>query len=321
MATGTTTNLEESRTTIMTDALLLLGVIDSSETIQAADSQLCARFLNRLLKQWQAKGIHVWTNSYATLFLDPSVSAYTLGNETLGAAHWAETTVDTDLTADAAAAATTLTVTSTTGMTVGDHIGIVDDDNDIHWTTIATIPTSTTLTITSGLTAASADGNYVFTYTTRPVSGAPLRILEANRMENIGEQESQVMLPLLSFSDYFMLSNKKSEGTPVNAQYEKETTQGVFTLWPTPDNANTRIRMRYTRPIFNFDSNTDVGDISPEWEQALVYNLAVVLAPAYGALSLLPALKPMADEMLSDANDYDQEPLSLYVCGPTKERW
>lgn len=321
MTTGITTNLDESRLTIIGDALLLLGVIAPGEAVSSADEQLSARFLNRLIKQWQGMGIHVWSNADATVFLQYGSPEYTLGNETQGGAHWAESPISTALSSDAAVAATTINVDSTVGMLAGDHIGIVDNTNAIQWTTITTVTNATTLLLGAAIITASDTDNYVFSYTSRPSSGAPLRILDANRIIDINEQSSTTMIPILAFNDFFGLTNRQALGTPINICYQKNIDTGTLQVWNNPNDASLRVELHYTRPLYNFDSNTNTADISPEWLQAIIYNLAVVLAPAYGAISLLQALKPMADEMLHMADDYDQENISLYVCGPTEYRW
>ena len=72
--------------------------------------------------------------------------------------------IDTTLTANAIAGATSLTVASTTNMVVNDVIGIqMNDGTGWHWTTIATIPNGTSLTITAGLGFAANSGNVVVT--------------------------------------------------------------------------------------------------------------------------------------------------------------
>lgn len=319
MTTGTTTNYEDNRTTIITDAMFLLGVQEAGETIADADMQLAVRWLNRMVKKWQATGIHVWANSYATLFLESGANEYTLGNETQGGAHWATAPIEQALTADAAAAATTLQLDST-DLTVGDHIGIVNDDNGIQWTTVATKPNATSVTISAALTDASAEGNYVYSYTSRPSSGAPLRILQANRKTGLDAQTSTIIMPGLAFLDFFQLTNKLGAGTPVNWSYQKDVNIGNLKLWPNPDDCTVRMVLQYTRPLYNFDNPGDTQDIAQEWLTAIIYNLAVLLAPSYGKSSLLPTLAAQAQAYLDEANTYDQEAVSIYL-SPTQYRY
>jgi len=320
MTVGTTTNLDETRLTIISDAMMLLGVNAAGEAIADADMQLGVRWLNRLIKQWQGLGIHVWTNSYATLYFELGVQTYYLGNETQGGVHWAEEPVEQSLTADAAAAATTLNIDSSLLLTVGDHIGIIDNDGDIQWTTVATKPSSTSVTISTPLLVASDSGNYVYSYTERPASGSPLRILQANLKSGLGEQVSSIIMPALSFSDFFQLTSKLSPGTPINWSYQRNINSGDLMVWPTPNVLTNRMVLHYTRPMFDFDTAVTTQDLGQEWITAIIYNLAVLLAPSYGKSNLLQTLTPLASEFLGLADSYDQEDVSLYL-SPTKYRY
>lgn len=321
MATGTTTLLNESRSTIISDAMMILGENEVGETISDADMQFGVRFLNRMIKQWQAQGIHIWTNSYATLYLEVNQPYYVLGNEAQAGAHWAEASYETITVADAIETDTFIIIADTTLLTIGDHIGICDNANNLQWTTVSGLPSSTRVNLTAPLAGDVDQGNYVFSYTTRPASGAPLRILDANMKNGIGSSSNTVLMPGLAFNDYFSLPNKEFKGIPVNWTYQKDINTGSVRVWPNVGDATRRLVLNYTRQIFNFDQLTDTQDVADEWLQAIVYNLAVVLAPAYGANSLLQTLKPMADEMLAMVNEYDQEDISMYVCGPSRNRY
>ena len=61
--------------------------------------------------------------------------------------------VDTAMRVQAAATDTTIEVDSTTGMLASDVIGIILDNGENHWTTIASVVDADTLTITAGIPA------------------------------------------------------------------------------------------------------------------------------------------------------------------------
>lgn len=69
----------------------------------------------------------------------------------------------TALTAAATAASTTLTVESSVRFEPDDHIGVVADHDTIA-RTVNTVPTSTTITITSRLGATAAIGSVIINY-------------------------------------------------------------------------------------------------------------------------------------------------------------
>ena len=72
--------------------------------------------------------------------------------------------VDTTLSADAVTTAANLTIASSADMAVGDYIGCDQDNGVVHWTTIATIPDATHVTLTNGLTNDMASGRKIYTH-------------------------------------------------------------------------------------------------------------------------------------------------------------
>jgi hypothetical protein len=68
--------------------------------------------------------------------------------------------VATTLSAGAVKGATTVTVTSATGLAIGDHFTIVRNDDAIHVTTIANLA-GTTVTLATALTDDADSGNVV----------------------------------------------------------------------------------------------------------------------------------------------------------------
>ena len=90
----------------------------------------------------------------------------------------------TTLSADSAASDTTLTVTSITGFSNADQIGIELDDGSVDWTTINGAPSGTTITITTGVTTAASSGNRVYGYTASSQRvEKPLRVLQADVLD------------------------------------------------------------------------------------------------------------------------------------------
>ncbi len=104
-----------------------------------------------MVKEWVARGIDIWLRADVTLFLQPDTQSYLLGS-TNAALSFVETT----LRSAAGASAVVIPVTSSTGMTAADKIGVKLNDNTIHWTTIVSVDTATQVTITTGLASAAA---------------------------------------------------------------------------------------------------------------------------------------------------------------------
>lgn len=317
MAVGITTDLNESRYTIISDSLMLLGVNEAGENIADADMQLGVRWLNRLVKQWESKGVFLNTNTYATLFLEPGLNEYIIGNEANSQAYWAETPATMALTTNAVVATTTLVVDSTLLLQVGYYLGVVNNDNILQWTEITSITDLTTLHVLDPLLIAANSGNLVYAFSSAPTFGAPLKVLDANIVSGSGTTTSEILMPILAFEDYFQLTNKLSPGNPVNLSYNKKIDTGVIRVWPTPNSAAQRIRLHIQRPIFNFDMTTDTQDLPAQYLSALVYGLSVLLAPSYGKSSLLQTLAPVYQTLLDEVTSFDQEDISCYLTPST----
>lgn len=111
----------------------------------------------------------------------------------------------------------------------------------------------------------------------------PLHIYEA--VLQIGTTgTSQIDVTMMSRSDFNLLPTT-SGGNPVNATYQPFVNRGVFSVWPTPNSsivAGTVIKITYQAPFEYFIAGTDTPDFPQEWHNALIYHLAVSLAPENG---------------------------------------
>lgn len=69
MTTSGSSDYTETRDQIISDSLQLLGVVGAGETPSSADITFAANILNKMIKGWQAQGIHLWkeTNQIVTI--------------------------------------------------------------------------------------------------------------------------------------------------------------------------------------------------------------------------------------------------------------
>ena len=130
-------NFTQTRNDIINGALRLCRVLSEGQTATAQQVSDAAISLNRMVKAWQADGLQLWAKQEATLFLTANTAQYLLG--TTGA-NFTTSYTDTTLSANAAAGAGTVTVTSATGISSGQFIGVWTDSNTIHWTTVSGAP-------------------------------------------------------------------------------------------------------------------------------------------------------------------------------------
>ena len=311
MATSGSQNFEQTRNQIILDAYQLIGLYGIGRTVSAEDNSFASNMLNKMVKAWTAKGLHLWEKQEGVLFITPNVAEYTLGNAS-GDAH-ATTVADlvlTQLNGAHAASATSITVDDTTGMTASDNIGIVTTDKTIHWTTIVSVDTSTTLTITAGLDTAASDDGIVYTYTNKIYK--PLRVLDARRRTGIdsGSTSTEFDLPLteISYEEYFELPNKTINSIPNQFHYNPRLTSGKLYLFPRPSDGAERIQFSYERMIEDLDNSSDNFDFPQEWQEVLTYQLAVRLGPAFGkGTKVINEILPVASLMLEDLLNWDAE--------------
>lgn len=310
MATSGSVDFNQTRNEIIQDALELIGAYGGEgDTISSADYNNAARQLNRMIKHWQAKGAHIWTTEEAVLFVADNTGTYTLSGDSSSAraCNWDDAVI-TELSTAGSASDTSLTVDSTTGMAANDIIGIVLDDDSVDWTTISSVDSSTTLTIASGLSSAAAINNNIYTFTTR--INKPLRIHSLRRRSGVTNGNTsayEVPLQELSHSDFFELPNQDFNGLSSSWYYNPDLTDGKLYLWPRPNDPEVYFRFTYTRQLEDFDAAGNNPDFPSEWLDALVYQLAVRLAPRYGKEDKLPAIQPIAQSLLRDALKWDSE--------------
>jgi len=311
MATSSSTNYNQTRNEIISDALALLGVIGiangTMETPTAGDITFCSGILNKMVKAWQAQGIHLWKEREGTVFLREDVNTYTLSSSSTDKA--GIDAVETTLSAAATSGASTITVTSSTGMSVSDNIGIELDDGTRQWTTISSIST-TTITLATTLTDDAASGNTVFTYTT--AVGRPLNITGA-RFRNADGTDRPVTL--MGRTEFMQIPNKTTTGKTNSIFYSPQLSNGKLYVWPTPDDVADRLKISYIASIEDFDSSTDDPDFPAEWLEALTYNLAVRIAPSYGKrLSKNdPEIIAVAADALLRMQLWDSEQASIQI--------
>lgn len=116
--------------------------------------------------------------------------------------------------------------------------------------------------------------------------------------------------------DDFNILSTQSIGTPVNYTYQPFINYGVLKVWPTPDTSvisNYTCVITYQKPFQGFTSGTETPDFPQEWQNALIYALAVSLAPEY-QIPLLDrqVLQKEADGHLATALSAGVEEASFY---------
>lgn len=303
MATSGSKNFTVNRTDLIESALRKLGAYDAGDTPSSEELADANMALNLMVKAWSAKGLNVPWRETLTLFLQPDTRSYRIGPT---GDECTESFVETTLSAAAISGATTITLTSTTGITAADRIGIKLDSGAIHWTTVVVAATTT---ITTGLASAAASGNRVYAYTTK--CNRPVSLLYAHTRDSGGIDNE---VELIGEVAYRMLSNKGSGGRPNQAYYQTTIDNGTLFVWPANAGGVDKMVLISQALVDDFDAASDNPDFPIEWARAIIFGLADDLGPEYGILpKFQDRLERKAMRLLEDLLDHDVENASVIV--------
>lgn len=306
MASSGSYDFSVSRDDIIGQAYREIGVLEETETPSAEQTTDAALKLNLLAKTW-AKRYDLHLLQDVVLFLVDGQQSYLLGNASTDA-NWC--TIDdynkTTTSAAASSGASTVDLTSATGFTTGDRIGVVQDDGTILWTT-GTLSGST-VTLGTALTDDVASGNVVFSYTSRVVR--PLEVVK-DSIYRRDIDNNDIPVELVAKTEYDLQTSKTQEGKIIKVAYQPLLTSGRLWTWPCADLVTDTLRFTIERPVQDFDATTDTPDFPVEASLALIKHLAVLLAPSNGAAAELSWLKPLADQALQDWLDGAVEQASV----------
>ena len=272
-----------TRDNIIDDAHLYIGAIGEGESASASQVTEAARLLNMIVKLRAADGMPAWALRRGFLLPVTDVSSVNTVSHVVTAYD------TTTLSAASAANDTTLTVTSITGFSNADQIGIELDNGNMDWTTVSGAPSGTTITIATGVTTAAASGNRIYGYTasTERVQ-KPLRIINANIL-NVGVGSSWP-IDVVSHQEYFALSNRTSDGgQPNQLFYTLEPssltaleTNGKIFIFPRFYGGDYIVEFSYHRPFADFDAAGDNPDFPQAFHLPLMLELASLIAPKFG---------------------------------------
>lgn len=303
MTTSGSTNFSLTGDNIITAALRVLRVIDPGETAPAGDITTGRQALNLLLKRWAGlKDLNLWLTQEVCLFLEKDGQTYSLGPT----GDYCGVLTDcnkTQLSAAAAALATALTVDANTNLAASDYVGVELDDGTLHWDVQdGAIAGTTDVTLTTGLASAAAADNWLFHFTTKITR--PVEILEARIRDT--DDNDEPLTVCKDRDDFFRISDKTSSGDATHIWYDPVPTNGLLYVWPVADDVSKRLIMTTRRTIEDFDAEANDFDGPVEVIDALKWNLAITLAPEYGA-TVSEIVIGMARETFADVESKYRE--------------
>lgn len=292
---------------IITTALEDIGALSFGDSIPGEQVPVALRKLNLIVKQWSGKvdfapGLKMWTRKRIYVFLQKAQKEYSLGPSGDNATTSYATTT---LSASVANGASSVTLTSATGISTGDNIGIELDSGSIHWTT-ATMSGSTA-TLGAVLTGAAASGNRVFAYTTKAMR--PLDI-ETGLIRDVDGLDTPVDVAL-TLEDYQSIGEKGADGTPDGLYFEAQRTNATVFLNREPDDVTKVLVLSVLVPVQDLTETADDVDFPQEWFRALAAQLALDLCLPFGR-SVPPELKLIRDEAVQMAQSAYPATTTLY---------
>lgn len=144
-------------------------------------------------------------------------------------------------------------------------------------------------------------------------SPKPLKIFQAHFTDATTSERRDIML----VPDYdFTLYPPLATGSVVSCTYQPKVGNGTLKVWPTPDSGmavGSTLSLIYQAEFEVFTAGSETPDFPQEWYSALVYGLAVSLAPEYGISPQdISAVEKQAEKLLNTTLSMGMEDGSVY---------
>jgi len=198
MTTSGVTTLSLTALEIYSEVLEVLQVIGDGETITTAMKAKITPSMNMMLKKWEDQGLHLWTMTEGSLFLQVGQAEYDFrDSDTMTANEF----FPTALSQDELIGASTVTLDSVTNVADTDNIGIIDATNTLFWTTVNGAPAGNVVTLTDVLPTAVTSGSVVYTY--KAVTLKPIRRILPGGVRRRESDDYEIPINFESRRDYF----------------------------------------------------------------------------------------------------------------------
>ncbi len=311
MTTSGTDTWTQNRNQLIYRAGRQVGAWGSAEVPSQVEVEEWATALNAIVKEWQARGIHLWSEVEGILFPVPGQILYSIGTGTADRISNAAYTTQTGLSADAATGATSISVSSITGFANGNSVGVYLDSGSYFWATVSGVPSGTTVVLASGLPGPASTANPVFCYSA--ALGRPLRVLAVRRYQSSNQLDTPINL--IARLDYRDLPNKTNEAMINQVFYDPQLVKGKMWVWQAPVDASFLVKFTGMRQLEDFNNQVNTPDFPQEWMNTLTWNLAKEMGPEYGCPEpRYSRIVTRATETLDTTSGWDREPESIF-CG------
>lgn len=143
-----------------------------------------------------------------------------------------------------------------------------------------------------------------FTTTTEVL--IPVSRLTPNGVRRRESTDYEIPIIFESRVSYTDLPNKNQLGQPIQAYYQRSIPFGKMSLWTTPDSAVPVINFTYERQLQQVTTPEETLDVSEEYIEAIVMNLAKRLIPKSGATqTMIQLIRDDAERSYDEALAYD----------------
>lgn len=254
--------------------------------------------LNNLLAAWQAKQIHIWSETEAIIPLNPGQSKYVFGSDHIFTDYQYTTA------SAATSGATSLDVGSTTSAIAGDFIGIELSTGVRQWTTVLAVTDGDTFALTDALDEDVTEGASVFVYRTK--SDIPVRLTNARYSDT--HTADEISTWQISRQEYYDQTSKTARGAINQWYYSRQLGNSYLNVWPTANSCKSVLRFTFIKPQYVAEDQAENVQVPPEWYNALKFQLAADLGVIYNIdANKQMVLEQKAQIYLSDAIGSDTD--------------
>lgn len=143
----------------------------------------------------------------------------------------------------------------------------------------------------------------------------PLKLISAQRKDNT--LLTAIDMFIYTRKQYLTIPSIQFSGTPTHVYFDPRKDYGVINVWPYPDSywqSNGYVAVDLQEQFVASATSTDLPDFPDYWEEAIIYTLAVRLAPEYGTPTLdRTALKDETKQLVNDALGFGNEEGSIFI--------
>lgn len=319
MAIASTYNFSTSRDELIKAALRKLGVLAEGQVPTPQQYTDGSEVLNMMVKAWQAEGMPLWARTFIYLLPVTGTNTYEVSPTASATYHAVRSFSTNTVGADLAISGTALTLSDSVTTVSGDYVGLEQDDGTMHWTTTTTAATGTAKTLVTGPTVAVSEGARVYIHSATAFAQKPLQLMNAWSV-NMNSNDQQIPINVLALADVENVMNTYTKNIPINIAYIPSQNSplsagtSTFYIWPRFYTGDYYLKLDCQYPFADFDSSTDEPDFPQEFYEAIVYGLAIRLAPEFGyPIEDRMILKNEAEKIKENAFDSNQEMTSMNI--------